>query len=311
MVPAESGDTEMKTYTFNASGGISNLKDQIFRSSEDVISTLKEAVNVKIDGDGFWTLREGFGAKKYTGVTHSLDPKGSGLFVDASVLRRITSTATTPYTTVAISTMSNNDPMVYAKLPGRGIACSNGIDIGIVKDDAYTAFSSTSEQYQRKMPAGQILTWFNGTLFVARGGEIYYSDPMNYGVMDTRNKKKRLKGYVTLMVAVDDGLFISDSYDTLFYQGATPHTMTAKHVADYPAIYGMNTTVERRLVGDGSLQGNVAYWMSSKGVCMGTSGGVFVNLAIEKYELSDVPLKGAAFFRNNNGIPQFISAGII
>ena len=299
----------MKVYTLNAAKGIYNLKDKVF--STPSLSFLKQGMNVKIDSDGFWTLREGRGAKKYTGAPHSADPQGSGLFVDASALKRITSTATTPYTTITIATMSNNSPMVYAKLPGIGIACSNGTDIGVVKNNAYTAFPNATEQYQRKMPAGHILTLFNGTLFVARGGEIYYSEPMNYGIMDTRNKKKRLKGHITLMVAVDDGMYISDSYDTFFYQGATPHTMTAKLVADYPAIAGINTTVERRLVGDGSLTGTVAYWQSTKGVCMGTAGGVFVNMTIEKHLLSGSPVKGTAFFRNNNGIPQFIAEGII
>jgi len=230
----------------------------------------------------------------------------------ASVLKRITSILTTPYSTINIATMSNNNPMVYANLPGRGIACSNNTDIGIVKNDAYTAFPNTSEQYKRKMPAGQLLTWYNGVLYVASGGDIYYSDPHAYGVIDTRNKKKRFKGYITLMVAVDDGLYISDSYDTFFYQGKDPHNMTAKLVADYPAIYGMYTTVERRLVGSRDpIQGNVVYWQSSKGVCMGTEGGNFVNLIIQKYKLSSIPKKGTAFFRNNNGIPQFISVGII
>jgi hypothetical protein len=301
----------MKAYSLNATEGIYNLKDQIFNSPDAVISTLKEGINVKIDNDGFWYLREGRGSKKYTGVPHSIDKKGSGLFVDASVLKRITSVSTTPYTTITIVTMSNNSPMVYANLPGRGIACSNDTNIGIVKNNTYTAFPTTSEQYKRKMPAGQLLTWYNGVLYVAKGGDIYYSDPQNYGVMDTRNKKKRFKGYITLMVAVDDGIYISDSYDTFFYQGKDPHNMTAKLVADYPAIYGIYDTVERRLVGDGSTQGVIAYWQSAEGVCMGTSNGNFINLTIQKHKLSSIPKKGTALFRNNNGIPQFIGVGII
>ena len=296
----------MKAYTFTATKGIYNLKDQIFNTPS--IPFIKEGVNIKIDNDGFWLLREGRSAKKYTGATHSLDPKGSGLFVEASVLKRLK----TDYTAVTIATMSNNNPMVYASLPGRGIACSNGIDIGIVKNDAYVEFADTTEQYKRKMPGGQILTHYNGVLYVARGAEVYYSDPMNYGVMDTRNKRKRFKGYVTLMVAVDDGLYISDSYDTFFYGGATPHDMTSNHVADYPAVFGMSATVERRLVGSRDpIQNSIAYWQSAKGICMGTSGGNFINLTIQKYGLSSVPLKGTAYFRNNNGIPQFIAQGTI
>ena len=271
----------MDTYTLTAKDGISNLRDIIFRKPS--VNALQEAVDVDIAEDGTWSLRPGRGASKFTGTPHSIDPKNSGLFMNGATLRRITSIATTPYTTISIATLSNSNPVVYASLPGRGIAVSNGYDIGIVKDDRYTAFSTPEMQYKRKMPGGQILTLHSGTLYVAKGNEIYYSDPHAYGIIDTRNKKKRFKGYITMMVSVDDGLYIADGIDTFFYAGTSPHEMTVKLVADYPAIYGMSATVERRLVGDGSIQGAVAYWLSSKGVCMGTSGGNFVNLTIERY----------------------------
>jgi hypothetical protein len=297
------------TYTLNTRKGITNLKDHIFRGADKVISELQEALNVDIAEDGTWSLRPGRGATKYTGAPHSFDPKGSGLFVDASELKRVTSVLTTPYTTVTIATMSNDNDMVYENLPGRGIVCSNGVDIGIVNNDIFTPFPHPNEQYKRAMPAGQGLTYFNSTLYVSKGSEQYFSDPQAYGIIDTRNKKRRFRGYITLQIAVDDGMYISDSYDTFFYQGLTPHEYTVTQVADYPAIYGMSATVERRLVGDGSMQGTVVYWLSSKGVCMGTSGGKFFNLTIGKYGLSNIPYRGCAYFRNNNGIPQFIAEG--
>jgi hypothetical protein len=300
----------MKVYTFNASDGIINLKSLIFRTKR-VVSALQSGLNIKIRDDGQWCLREGRGAKKYTGATHSVDPKNSGLFMDGSTLRRVTSVLTTPYTTVEIATMSNDEHMVYESIPGRGIVVSNGTDIGIVLNDVYTPFTDPSEQYKRKMPGGQILAWHGNVLYVARGSYIYHSDPESPGIIDYRNEKEELEGYISLMVPVDDGMYISDSYDTLFYHGATPHDMVSKVVADYPAIYGMNVTVERQFTLDGTTQGTIAYWMSSKGVCMGTKGGEFVNRTIQKYSLSSIPQKGTAFFRNNNGIPQFIGVGII
>jgi hypothetical protein len=308
-----SAKSTTKSYSLTAKDGIFNLKDKIFSSygedgsvtSSSHIGIIKEGENIDIDNDGFWSLRPGRTAKKYTGAPHSLDQQGSGLFVDASVLKRLNS----DYSATTIATMSNNDHMVYAKVPGRGIACSNGTDIGLYYNGAYTAFPAITTQYKRKVPGGQLLTWYNGTLYIARGSDILYSDPQAYGIMDTRNKKKRFKGYITLMEAVDDGLYISDSYDTFFYKGGQPHDMQTSLVADYPAIYGMSAKVERKLVESGE-EGSVVYWLSTKGICIGKSGGKFANETIDKYEISDVPTSGTACFRNNNGIPQFIAPGI-
>jgi hypothetical protein len=297
----------MKTFTLNAAGGIDNIKDHIYRNAGKVIPFLKEGRNIDIDDEGFWRLRPGRSAAKYSGSgIHSGDKKGSGLFMEGSVLKQLKA----DYTTMIIATMNSDGAMVYENIPGIGIAISNGTDIGIVKNYNYTAFTNPLTQYKRAIPAGQILAWYNGVLYVASGSDVYYSDAFNYGIMDTRNKKKRLKSYVTMIQSVDDGMYVSDSDNTFFWSGTTPHNFSVKVMADYPAIYGMSDKVEKQLVGDGSI-GITAFWMSKKGMCSGTASGQFTNLTLKKYSITSVPQKGTAFFRYNNGIPQFIAVGQI
>lgn len=305
----------MKTFTLNAKGGIFNLRDLTFRDTREAISVLRSCQNVDIDENGYTTRRVGR-TKIYSGTgLHSIDPNRTGLFMEGAILKRLLSDDTAK----TIATMSNSNPMVYTNIPGRGTVCSNNTDIGIVNEDSFSGFTNPAVQYKRAMPAGHILAYYRGVLYVARGSDIYYSDAHAYGVIDIRNKKKRMKSYVTMIMPVDDGMFVSDSDDTYFWTGSTPHNFTTVKIADYPAIYGINVNVEEQIAKVGvsaefrsSSDGYPVFWESTKGTCAGKNGGAFQNLTIDKYaNASGTPSNGCALFRYNNGIPQFIAVGNI
>ncbi len=315
---------ELSTFTLNAKRGLCNLFKEVFSPSPELGNTndkLWVARNIDIDHTGGHGQRDGQ-TLRYAGTQHSLDPRGSGLYVEGSVLKKLASALTSGTTLLSLT---SNNTMDYST--GAGMTFfTNRFDIGYYKDSVAQLFAFPATptgmsgdgtyrygyeiKYYEVMPAGQLIEHFNGHLYVAKGSEMYCSLPMGFQLFDTRNKKKRFKGYIKLMASVDDGMFVSDSTSIYWLSGGRPEDLTMRKVADYPAIQGAYIQGERSVAGDG-IKEKIVYFLTTKGIGVGTSGGSFTNVTYRKYQLSGTPQYGSALLRESNGIPQFIAVGII
>jgi hypothetical protein len=303
---------------FRQCKGIENRDDTIRQilvpstniSLKDNIYPVVDAVDVDIDDTQMVRKRLGR-TKVYTGTNlHSLCYVGGvTYFVEGSTLKRFT----TGYSVAVVATLSTTDRMRYAIVANKAY-CTNGTDIGVLDNLGFTPFNpdlsttiKPTNAYKLVMPAGQLISYHKNRLYVAKGSKVYVSDPASHMVYDIREGFMNFSGYVTLLCPVEDGIWLSDGR-THWIDGLTPDKFTSTTVANYNATLGSAITVEQNFV-EGKEKTKVAFWLSSKGICRGASGGDFKNLTLNKYNLTNVPRQYSAVFRNSNHSSQIVFAG--
>jgi hypothetical protein len=296
---------EGDTLTFSKFKGINNVDNAVNLERDE----LSEAVNVDIDNQGRVTRRNGY-TRKFTpsGVLHSLWSNDRiCLFIDGTTLKRLHE----DYTATTIRTGVTNLPMEYLDVDEKiyySNASVNGyIDTSFV-DNQYAV---PTVAYKAKPPTGQKIEWYNGRIYIVRNETIWFTDPYNYNVVDMRMNAVKMKDEVTMIKAVDDGLYIGigdidDRGSVLFLSGGTPEDFTSKEVANYGAIEGSAVKTKSSFVGNGD-DGKKVLWTSRKGICLGENGGKFTNLTSGKYVVPNNRY-GAGMFKLVNGVPQYIAS---
>ncbi len=285
--------------------GINNVADATNLKLEE----LAEAQNVDIDNEGRVSRRDGY-TKKYTpsGKTHSMYSNDRMcLFVEDSSLMRLN----TDYTSETLRTGVTTLPMEYVDV-NENVYYSNASVNGYIDTlGVSNLHTDPAVEYKETPKPGQHIEYYNGRIYIARNHTLWFTDVFAFSRVDMRYNAIEFKDEITMLKAVDDGLYISlgdinDRSSVVFLSGATPEEFVQRVVADYGAIEGTATKPKEAFIGDG-VKGQVVLWASRKGICLGGNGGSFRNLTTEKYE---VPTNryGSGFFRINSGVPQYIAS---
>lgn len=296
-------DLETKKFEFSKFRGINNVANAINLAVDE----LAEANNIDIDNGGRTKRRGGY-TKKFTpdGKLHSLWSNDRiCLFVDGTTLKRLHPdyTATTIRENVSSLPMDFvdiNEDVYYSNASVNGWVDSFGND---------NRFSDPGINFKVMPVAGQHIEYFNGRLYIAENQTIWNTDAYAFGRVDMRSGFISMKDEVTMIKAVDDGIYVSigdinDRGSVIFLGGLGPEDFTYKVVADYGAIEGTAVKPKSAFIGDG-IEGTTVIWASRKGMCLGANGGKFTNLTAGRYEVTDNRY-GAGFFRLLNGLPQYI-----
>ena len=156
------------------------------------------------------------------------------------------------------------------------------------------------------MMPGHLIEYFNGRLYIAQDNEIWFSDPMALMRTDIRRNFKQLPSWVTLLSAVEDGIYVSDLERTYFMGGGDPGEMALIDKADYPAIPYTAHRIDAARIGGFELTGEVVLWASRMGICLGANGGQFENLTEEHFRVHEQLSSGASIVRKEGGFYQFV-----
>jgi hypothetical protein len=288
---------------FNQFAGINNVDDPVNLTPQDLV----EADNVDIDNQGRATRRPGY-TKKYipSGQLHSMWSNDRiCLFVDGTTLMRLL----TDYTATTIRTNISSLPVDYDDW-NETVYYTNASVIGYIVNGVDQTLSDPGLDFKDVIPPGQHITYYNGRIYVAKDQTIWYTDAYALNRIDMRKNVIQMKDEITMMKAVDDGIYVSigdidDRSSVIFLGGTTPEEFTYREVADYGAIEGTGRKTKGAFVGDGVV-GDPIMWISRKGICIGANGGSFRNLTAGRYEVPNNRY-GAGQFRLINGIPQYIS----
>ncbi len=294
------GELVFKNFT-----GINNVADAINLD----LKALTEASNVDIDNEGRIKRRGGY-TKKYT-PTEKLHSMFSNdricLFVEGTTLKRLH----TDYTTTTIRTNVSNLPMEYVDVNEKvyySNASVNGWVDTLGNDNRY---ATPTVNFKAVPPPSQHIEYYNGRIYHAKNETIWFTDAHGYGLIDMRQNAMKMKDEVTMLKAVDNGIYVSigdvnDRSSAIFLSGNTPEEFTSREVANYGAIEGTAVKTKSSFVGDGA-EGKKVLWVSRKGICLGENGGKFTNLTATRYE---VPRNryGSGMFRIVDGLPQYIAS---
>lgn len=146
------------------------------------------------------------------------------------------------------------------------------------------------------MPAGRIVRWHMGRLFVASGNFLYYSEPF------APHLRNPAKGYipftspVTMMEPTEDGFYVAAG-KTYWVAGDVANAALTE-MLPYDAVYGASGEVPNE---------EAVWWMSDRGFVKGTKGGSVENL--QEANVAVEPAQaGAALFREHDGLKQALAS---
>lgn len=169
-------------------------------------------------------------------------------------------------------------------------------------------------QFLSAAPAGQLIAYYRGVMFVAVGDVIYPSEPFDYERFDLR-KYIPCAGRVTLLASMTDkeltdagrssGFFIGTDRSCGVLVGSSPADFQYIPKTDYGAIPGAVDSVDAALFDASLTTRALPMWLTTQGVCVGMPDMSVQNLTRTKFGSSaDTPGaavlqaagKGAAIF---------------
>jgi hypothetical protein len=153
-----------------------------------------------------------------------------------------------------------------------------------------------------KPPAGTLLEYYNGRIYIVSGNVIYYTEPFAYELINPRTNHIMFEENVTLIGAVKDGLWVTTDR-TYFAKGDNP-PFEFDEKAKYGAIIGTKQVISGDYIGEGTGS-EVVLWTSINGICAGMTGGNFKNLTENNYSFP-MGKMGTSLFIQRRGINQYL-----
>jgi len=293
-----------KLSLFKGAVGINNKIDpvRLKYNPETGVQELAAGVNIDIDSSMRIGRRKGY-TLELAKASHSLFPcDGYCLFVSGDALCVLEP----DYSWTAIRNVTVGARVSYAKAGG-DIYYANGYEKGIVRDRVsygWTAASYVGPPTTKTFsdpPTGHLLEIYNGVMLIAKGRVVWHSEPFAFSWFDYASGFIQFNDTVTMMKAVQDGVFISTEKETFAHVGGTVKEFKQSKVADYPAIEGTAVTVHASRIGDGSMSGLAAMWASKEGICFGGLDGYFKNLTERRLDYPAARY-GAGLYRDGKYI---------
>jgi len=261
---------------------------------------LQQANNVEIDNTYELSSRSGYTSVKTGADIHSMWSDGSTwLYADGSTLYEID----VNYAVRSLRSDLISGAISYAPFNDR-IYYTNGYQIGYIKDNADNALPAPGREFKEPLPAGQLIEYFMGCLYVAKDNILYISDPL-CDYYDVRTGYRIFKGRITLLRAVDEGLYVSDD-KVWFIKGKGNEDFVRDEAYPVRAIPHTDVRIAGKYIDD-SMTGNVAMWTGENGICLGDNTGNVINLTDARYTFT-ARENGTGFIREISNKRHYINS---
>ena len=288
----------MKKLWMKRCRGLNNRIDpvRLEYDPETGVQWLTEGWNVDLDGSGRVSRRKGW---EQTGIAvpcHSIFSYGDTcLFVSNGQLCRLGTDLN--YSTLRVVTPDAR--MTYAPV-GDVIYFMNGLERGYVRNGVAGEWTlpavirgpETTRVYQAP-PAGQIVSFFRGRVYVVSGNVVWYTEAYGPNLMDYTRNFLQFESVVQVFHPVKEGVFVGTTEKVWFLRGSGPNDFIWEtgHLA--PAVRGTAVDVTLSKIGEGELHGTGVLWTGSDGICLGLPDGTVLDLTRKAVSFS-VGSKGAA-----------------
>lgn len=163
-------------------------------------------------------------------------------------------------------------------------------------------------QFLQHAPAGQIVSYYNGRMYVANGQWLYYSKAFGYELFDLR-EHLGFASNITLVAPVQGGMYIGTESAIYYMSGNEPQDFVLVEKANYGAVAGTlaYAPAKQVRVAVNAQEETIPMWTSKAGICVGLSGGIFINITQDRYGIESAAV-GAALFRDDGESSQYIVA---
>jgi hypothetical protein len=126
-----------------------------------------------------------------------------------------------------------------------------------------------------RMIGGKYLRYWRGRILVARGRNLYMSEPMRYGLHDPRHSFVQFPSFVTFIQPVLGGIFVGQRDGVVFLRGTMPAELEVVHTGAAVPVPGSSTEIAGEdMTGEFAQQGlKYAVWLGARGYTVGTPNG--------------------------------------
>lgn len=165
----------------------------------------------------------------------------------------------------------------------------------------------TQTQFVEPMPAGHIIEYYRGKLYIADGSTLWYSQPYRFGLHKPSEDFFNFPERITICIALDNGIFvIADKTYYISFNKNEEANMVA--VSQSKAVEGTGLKVPGTDL-NLEIEGEVAYWFAEDGATLGLPDGRVQKLTKDVLAVSNnIDKIGASMLSQYNGIKQIISS---
>ncbi len=153
-------------------------------------------------------------------------------------------------------------------------------------------------------PPGQLLEFYRGRVYIASGNVVYYSLPNSYELFRIGSDYLPFDSDVTMLAAVQDGLYVATASTVYFLHGSEP-PMNILTTLNGGAVYGTQTIGEASRVFDGQMQGRCVIWRGGEGICVGFASGIIRNVTHTRYAFVAADV-GSGIAMQQDGVYQYV-----
>lgn len=287
---------------------------------------LERAINVDIDDAGQLRRRRGY-TRKIEGPFHSLRTiAGKVLVVGGGQLGRVRE----DYSFTPIAEVGPGR-VAYAEVNGEVYFCNDAASGVIAADDSVQPWGKTDGQGLWLSPltdptehvgavAGQLLgdpirasciESFKGRIYLAGGKTLWATELYLYHFINRTRGFMQFEHEITLVMAVDNGLYIGTTGGLYFVQGVFGQ-FKLSHINSDAVLPGSGQYVSAELVHPQARNqpmptGSAAVFMTSCGIVAGFDNGTCFNLTYGSM-IFPAANSAASLFRQDQGANSYIAA---
>lgn len=186
---------------------------------------------------------------------------------------------------------------VYLSAPNGDILTFQGsgttVNIVTVNETAHRCMTLDRDV----MPAGQIVRFFNGRMYVASGAVLYVSDPYNYGIYDPIGSYFPFPSEITVIEPTANGTYICAD-QTYFINDIFSDAL--QEVLAYGGILGTSGR---------NFDTDEVFWNSSRGLIIADKNVTIKAVQNDVIQFGDAAM-GATFFREQDGMRHLVSSRV-
>ena len=266
---------------------------------------LVQAVDVDIDHTGRVTTRKGY-RKIRPGNIHSIWCKGKlCLFGDGRGLYRLHD----DLSATKLADLQTDRPIDFEDVNGT-VVFSNGVDLGFVESGTvvWPDVPKVGALPVVATPAGQLLTFYNGALLVAAGDQLVTTLAYNLEAVHVTEGFAPMGSIITMLQAVDDGVWLSSSDAVYFLSGPGYDEITFRKILDEPAIFRTSQLSDASLLGgDHQMIGKVVWFATTRGIYIGGNSGQLIPVSEGIVSIGSGS-GGAGVIRNQQGQVHYLAS---
>ncbi len=253
--------------------------------ADSSVTSLTQADNVTLDLSGAIARRPGC-TLLADGNVHSIFSCGDyGLCVRDGVLNLILG----DLSLIPLLSVGNNKMAYVRSFDGMDdlVYFMNGTLAGIVRNGvyvpwlvpAYVGIKSTASKvrsFEPVIPSGQLVTIYNGRMFIAKGNQVYVSEPFAFSWFDTI-RSFIFESRISMLRMVSGGIYVSTTDEIFFMVGDGPDNFSRVRVFNAGAVEGTDLEIPASQA-DVQAHGYAFFFAcKGKGICAADNGGIITD----------------------------------